>query len=191
MEGGLLYRLHVREGETWSQLVVPQVSRDRVLSLGHESIMSGHLGTRKTSDRIVNCFYWPGIVRDIKRFFQSCDICRRTADRGSVRRVPVQITPLVEVVALVAILDPVVDTSLEVEPLLGEGTENIGDVNICESLTEGHSAELRVLLQQYEAIFSEKPGHTSLVKHSIHLITDKPVRVKPYPIPYAKLSTIE
>ena len=51
-------------------------------------------------------------------------------DRGSVRRVPVQITPLVEVVALVAILDPIVDTSLEVEPLLGEGTENIGDVNI-------------------------------------------------------------
>ena len=35
-----------------------------------------------------------------------------------------------EVVALVAILDPVDDTSLEVEPLLGEGTDNIGDVNI-------------------------------------------------------------
>ena len=69
-----------------------------------------------------------------------------------------------EVVALVAIRDPVVDTSLEVEPLLGEGIENIGDVNICESLTEGHSAEMPVLLQQYEAIFSEKPGHTSLVK---------------------------
>ena len=96
-----------------------------------------------------------------------------------------------EVVALVTILDPVVDTRLEVEPLLGEGTENIGDVNICESSTEGHSTELRVLLQQYEAIFSEKPGHTSLVKHSIHLTTDKPVRVKHYPIPYAKVSTIE
>ena len=96
-----------------------------------------------------------------------------------------------EVVALVAILDPVVDTSLEVEPLLGEGTENTCDVNVCESLTGGHSTELRVLLQQYEAIFSEKPGHTSLVKHSIHLTTDEPVRVKPYPIPYAKVSTIE
>ena len=34
---------------------------------------------------------------DIKRFCQSCDICQRTVDRGSVRRVPVQITPLVEV----------------------------------------------------------------------------------------------
>ena len=56
---------------------------------------------------------------------------------------------------------------------------------------EGHSTELRVLLQQYEAIFSEKPGHTSLVKHPINLTTDKPVRVKPYPIPYAKVSTIE
>ena len=68
-----------------------------VLSLGHESIMSGHLGFQKTSDRIVSCFYWPGIVGDIKRFCQSCDICQRTEDRGSVRKVPVQITPLVEV----------------------------------------------------------------------------------------------
>ena len=30
VEGGLLYRLYVREGETWSQLVVPQVLRDSV-----------------------------------------------------------------------------------------------------------------------------------------------------------------
>ena len=475
LKKGLLYRLYVREGEMWSQLVVPQGLRDRVLSLGHESIMSGHLGIQKTSDRIVRCFYWPGIVGDIKRFCQSCDVCQRTVDKGSVRRVPVQITPLVEVpfhkvaidiigpltpptdrkhrwiltlvdcatrypeaiplasttteavaeallsifarvgvpvevlsdngpqfvsnlmkevsrlmsiqwinsspyhpqanglverfngtlkkmlirlsserprdwdrylepilfayrevpqasthyspfellygrsirgpmtilreiwanqsgeneaveayryvfdlrnrledtckmvhdnlsaaqsrykshfdkrakarslnageevllmlptdsnklmmrwkgpyviqdkvgvndyrilvgknarvfhvnmikryvkrktevVALVAILDPVVDTSLEVEPLLGEVTENVSDVNICGSLTESRSTELRVLLQQYEAMFSDKPGHTSLVKHSIHLTTDKPVRVKPYPIPYAKVSTIE
>ena len=49
-----------------------------------------------------------------------------------------------------------------------------------------------MLLQQYEAIiFSEKPGHTLLVKHYIHLTTDKPVRVTPYHIPYAKVSTIE
>ena len=54
VEGGLLYRLYVREGETWSQLVVPQVLRHRVLSLGHESIMSGHLGIQKTSDRIAS-----------------------------------------------------------------------------------------------------------------------------------------
>ena len=60
-----------------------------VLGLGHESIMSGHLSIQKTSDRIVSCLYWPGIVGD--------DICQRTVDRGSVRRVPVQITPVVEV----------------------------------------------------------------------------------------------
>ena len=97
VEGGLMYRLYVREGEMWYQLVVPQVLRDRVLSLGHESIMSGHLGNQKTSDRIVSCLYWSGIVGDIKRFCQSCVICHRTVDRGSVRRVPVQIPPLLEV----------------------------------------------------------------------------------------------
>ena len=49
-------------------------------SLGHESSMSGHLVIHKSSDRIANCFYWLDIVRDIKRFCQSCDICHRTLD---------------------------------------------------------------------------------------------------------------
>ena len=97
MTGDLLYRTFNRsDGEEWMQLVVPEVYRKQVLSLGHDTIMSGHLGTKKSSDRILRNFYWPGITGDVTRYCQSCDICQRTVNRGSAERVPVQLMPLID-----------------------------------------------------------------------------------------------
>ena len=59
--------------------------------------MAGHMGVRKTYDRIMQNFYWPGIFGDFKRFCRSCDICQRTVDKGTVSRAPVQNMPLVNV----------------------------------------------------------------------------------------------
>ena len=42
-------------------------------------------------------FYWPGIFGDIRRFCQSCDICQRTVNKGSVRKAPVQSVPWVHI----------------------------------------------------------------------------------------------
>ena len=95
--GDLLYRTFNRsDGEEWMQLVVPEVYRKQVLSLGHDTIMSGHLGTKKSSDRILRNFYWPGITGDVTRYCQSCDICQCTVNRGSAKRVPVQLMPLID-----------------------------------------------------------------------------------------------
>jgi len=68
----LLYRIH--ETDSWrvtKQLVVPEDKRNRVLSLAHESIMSGHLGVNKTLDRVLSQFYWPGVTGDITRYCRS------------------------------------------------------------------------------------------------------------------------
>ena len=48
------------------------------MRLAHETLMSGHLGTKKTLDRVVAEFVWPGICGDLARFCKSCDICQRT-----------------------------------------------------------------------------------------------------------------
>ena len=40
------------------------------------------------------------------------------------------------------------------------------------------------ILEKYKDIFSDAPGKTRLVEHEIKLISDKPVRSKPYPTPY-------
>ena len=68
VQKGLLYRRYqAEEGREVKQLVVPINLRQRVLSLAHESIMSGHLGVKKTLDRVLSQFAWPGVAGDVTR----------------------------------------------------------------------------------------------------------------------------
>ncbi len=41
------------------------------------------------------------------------------------------------------------------------------------------------LVEEYHDIFTELPGTTFLAEHKIDLISDKPIRITQYPIPYA------
>ena len=98
VSNGLLYREYQsKTGEEWTQLVVPKELRTKVMSLGHDSMLAGHLGIKKTVDIISREFFWPGIFSEVTRYCQSCDICQRTIDRGGVRKVPLQCPPVVEV----------------------------------------------------------------------------------------------
>ena len=83
-------------GKTTSQLVVPSSLTDRVMTLAHESLMAGHLGIRKTIDRVVAEFFWPGVCGDVTRFCKSCDICQRTVQKGRVAKVPLGRLPLID-----------------------------------------------------------------------------------------------
>ena len=51
--------------------------------------MVGHLAIKRSyMQKVLSEFYWPGINRDIKRFCQSCDICKRTIPKGKVVKAP-------------------------------------------------------------------------------------------------------
>ena len=39
--------------------------------------------------------------------------------------------------------------------------------------------------RKYAAVFSDVPGRTSKIEHKINLVDEKPVYLKPYPLPYA------
>ena len=65
------------------------------MRLAHETLMSGHLGTKKTLDRFVAEFFWPEICGDVARFRKSCDICQRTIQKGRVSKVPLGKLPLI------------------------------------------------------------------------------------------------
>ena len=97
---GLLYRLYqhpkVNYGRWVRQLVVPHALRQKTMEVAHDSIMSGHLGVKKTLDRIQSSFYWTKIRNDVKRFCHLCDVCQKTVDRGKARRVPFQQMPVIE-----------------------------------------------------------------------------------------------
>jgi hypothetical protein len=49
------------------QIVLPRQLRDMVLKLGRDIPLTGHLGNKKTRDRIMQHFFWPGIFNDINK----------------------------------------------------------------------------------------------------------------------------
>lgn len=68
--------------------------------------------SRKSTDRLISEFYWPGVQADIRRYCQSCDIFQRTMPKGRTKpvplgRMPIITTPFKRVaVDLVGPLDP-------------------------------------------------------------------------------------
>ena len=95
---GILSRVYEdRRGESsrvMKQIMVPQIYRYQVMKLAHEAIVGGHLGAKKTTDRVTSSFHWPGITSDIRRFCQSCDLCQRMIPKGKNCKVPLGEMPL-------------------------------------------------------------------------------------------------
>ncbi|XP_033096509.1 uncharacterized protein LOC117100801, partial [Anneissia japonica] len=96
---GILFREFtspkVELGNIIRQVVVPKCFRNHVLRIAHESIVGGHMGSKKTYDKILTCFFWPGMQGDVRRYCQSCDICQRTVPKGRVTKVPLGSMPVI------------------------------------------------------------------------------------------------
>ena len=76
--------------------MVPKSIRICVMEVAHGSIFGGHLGVKKTKDRIQTNFYWPGMHNDVSEFCRSGDVCQKTVDKGTVARVPLGEMPLID-----------------------------------------------------------------------------------------------
>ncbi|ROT74625.1 hypothetical protein C7M84_006869, partial [Penaeus vannamei] len=88
-------RVLALNGEERLQFVVPARYRLAVFRLGHHSALGGHMGQKKTLDRIQAEFFWPGMGQEISRLVRSCDICQKTSDRGRVKPAPLKPMPLI------------------------------------------------------------------------------------------------
>lgn len=79
----------------------------------------------------------------------------------------------------------------EMEVPQGHQTQTFHDVSIGSHLTTKQKVEIRQLLQDYEAIFSDLPGRTKLTECKLRLRTEQPVNVKQYPLPFAMREIVE
>ena len=68
LKKGLVYRQFTKGNKLTLQRVIPESFREKVLRLAHETFMSGHLGIKKTMDRVLTEFFWPGVCGDVSRF---------------------------------------------------------------------------------------------------------------------------
>ncbi len=74
------------------QVVVPKQFRDVVLQHAHGEV-AGHLGVKKTYERILRQFYWPRLKKDISSFIRTCHTCQVTGKPNQLLR-PVPLSPI-------------------------------------------------------------------------------------------------
>ena len=60
------------------QVVVPAQFKDVVLETAHGDI-AGHMGVKKTCDRLLRYFFWPGLRKDVAGFIKTCHTCQMTS----------------------------------------------------------------------------------------------------------------
>ena len=75
----IVYRVY-SGGASTRQVVLPESLRKYVMSSAHDATIGGHLGIKKTREKITSSFYWHGIYKDVARYCRSCDICQRVQE---------------------------------------------------------------------------------------------------------------
>ena len=194
MRDGVLYRTWMPVGgEAWrevEQLVLPQQCRRAVLELAHSIPLAGHLGKKKTAQRLLQRFYWPTLFKDVDEYCRGCAECQKTAPG---RQAAAPLIPL-----------PIVDSPFEriamdiVGPLPRSRTGNRYVLVVCDyatrwpeavplkSIDAGHVAEeLMVLFSRVgvpkEILTDQGSNFTSqLLKEVYRLLSIKPIRTSPY-----------
>ena len=194
LRDGVLYRRWVPVGgEDWrevEQLVLPQQCRRAVLELAHSIPLAGHLGKKKTAQRLLQRFYWPTLFKDVDEYCRGCAECQKTAPGRQA------IAPLVPL--------PIVDSPFEriamdiVGPLPRSRSGNRFVLVVCDyatrwpeavplkSIDAGHVAEeLMVLFSRVgvpkEILTDQGSNFTSqLLKEVYRLLSIKPIRTSPY-----------
>ncbi len=100
LQDGLLLRRWVPCGEQLAdavveQVVLPSKYRQSVLKAAHDGA-AGHMGVRKTYDRILRHFFWPRLKSDVSTFIKTCHICQLTGKPNqTVTPAPLQPIPAV------------------------------------------------------------------------------------------------
>ena len=71
-----------------------------------------------------------------------------------------------------------------------ESRESVAAVKI-GNLSDSELLQTKALLNEYRDVFSEVPGCTNIIEHKIVLTSDKPVRSKPYAVPFSMRDSLK
>jgi transposase InsO family protein len=71
------------------RIIVPDSVRSTILMLNHDHPLAGHMGRRKTYERIKQHYFWPSMRKDIFQYCQSCQKCQQHS-RDRCRRAPLR-----------------------------------------------------------------------------------------------------
>ena len=90
LQDGLLCKRYTKKDGTgqYLQFVVPSTMKKEVLYQMHDSMVSGHMGTKKTKEKILQRFYWYALKEDVGLYVQRCDTCAADKKPQKIPRAP-------------------------------------------------------------------------------------------------------
>ena len=168
------------------QVVVPSKFRNQVMKLAHESNFGGHLGNKKTRDRIQSNFFRPGMHADVGRYCRSCGPCQRTSLKGKATKVPLGSTPLIDEPFRRAALDwkdqPTSRSKLLHQPT-STPTESPHKAQTSPNPDKSRRGTIKPVLDENKDVLTDIPRLTTLGKRDIRQPSEGPTKNKPYSLP--------
>jgi len=70
------------------QLLVPFILRKEVLIGSHNTVYAGHMGIKKTKEKMKTTYTWYKMGQDVKMHIDYCEICRKLKDKGGKPKAP-------------------------------------------------------------------------------------------------------
>ena len=75
MEDGKLFRKRMTNDGFRKTLVIPKTMRKDVLYSLHDDVTAGHLGFKKTWEKVKKRFFWPKMLSSVQSYVYSCENC--------------------------------------------------------------------------------------------------------------------
>ena len=77
LQNGTLYRRNPKASDVHAclQLIVPRCLQTEVMANLHDTLLGGHLGQKKTREKIRRNYFWYGLRDCVKTWIASCDTC--------------------------------------------------------------------------------------------------------------------
>ena len=77
LQDGLLCKQFEKKDGTGQYLwfIVPSAMKKEVLYKMHDSLVSGHMGCKKTKEKTMQHYYWYALKEDVGLYVQRCDTC--------------------------------------------------------------------------------------------------------------------
>ena len=55
--------------------------RAEVIQLHHDILVAGHRGRWETVELVTRNYWWQGVMRDIGKYMEGCDLCKRMKNK--------------------------------------------------------------------------------------------------------------
>ena len=88
LQEGILFKRFTKKDATgnYLQLLIPSALKREILCQMHNSLLAGHLGCKKTKQKIQQRYYWYALKEDVNLHILKCDVCQADKKPAKVPR---------------------------------------------------------------------------------------------------------